>query len=194
MDFVLGLGFWEGLKGRFEVEVALGIVLQGTIPACISLARGREASGGTVGARCIVKLLGGSGSIAPFEAVVFIEIVGRIQLHVHLHEARPGFDAHIVGLGAELIVVGSISRAIGVLQQQYLLLQRGSEKDIILGNDWVVFHFGCCVGGVSVMRTGEWQVKSLLHSADEREISCDLRAMFLNKCSEFTMGEMLLLW
>lgn len=39
---------------------------------------------------------------------------------------------------------------------------------------------------------GEWQVKSLSHSADEREMSCDLRAMFLNKCSEFTMGEMLL--
>lgn len=132
-------GCFEGLEVSFQVEVALGAVFEKRT----ALAGRSETGGGTVSAGCVVEQFGSGGGMSPQEAVVLVEVGGGVEGDVDFHEAGVGFDAHVVGHGAEVGVVGTVARAIGVLQEEYLLFQRGSEEDTVFGQDGVVVC--CCV-------------------------------------------------
>lgn len=54
-------------------------------------------------------------------------------------------NAHIVRRSAILVVVWSIARAIGVLEEVDVLLKRRSEEDVVLGHDGVIVGLDCCI-------------------------------------------------
>ncbi len=90
-----------------------------------------------------MEIAGGLQSVAPLQALVFVEVESGVKADIDFYEAGGGLDADVFWAAAVTFVVRAASHTIRVLEEDDLLGLGGGKVDVV-----------CCRHGVVVVFSG----------------------------------------